>query len=36
MNSVREGKTKIEQLPLTDDELKVIEEYKKEQEEHKE
>lgn len=36
MNSVREGKTKIEQLPLTDEELKVIEEYKKEQEEHKE
>lgn len=36
MNSVREGKTKIEQLPLTDDELEVIEEYKKEQEEHKE
>ena len=35
MNSVREGKTKIEQLPLTDEELKVIEEYKKEQEEHK-
>lgn len=36
MNSVREGKTKIEQLPLTDEEIKVIEEYKKEQEEHKE
>jgi len=36
MKSVQEGKTKIEQLPLTDEELKVIEEYKKEQEEHKE
>lgn len=36
LNSVREGKTKIEQLPLTEEELKVIEEYKKEQEEHKE
>lgn len=36
MNSVREGKTKIEQLPLTNEELKVIEEYNKEQKERNE
>lgn len=36
INSVREGKTKIEKVPLTDEELKVIEEYKKEKEAQKE
>ena len=32
MNSVREGKTKIEKIPLTDEEIAVIKEYKAEKE----
>lgn len=35
MESVRTGKTKIEKIPLTEEELKVLDEYKKEQEEVK-